>query len=261
MGAIVGKPLLVMGATEASVTARLTPKSGVDYTDGFVFLDCDQIAAFAAAISNNSKIDRTATAVYLDAGDVHRKVSVGDTVAISINNASCPSMLIGFNTDTLADASAYSYETATGKCGMTFNTVTVVENGTVAMNSSATNEGGWAASLMRSTTMAAFLETIPSEWRAILKARSLPNIEGASPTTDILALLSESDVKGKNGYAYYASGGSLRKTNSSGTYATTWWLRDANTDNSTIFRYVDTIGSIGNYSANRIAGTAPSFAV
>lgn len=260
MGVIVGKPLLVMTTTEAAVTASLTPKAGVTYTDGFGFLECDQIAAFAAAISNNPEINRTTTVVYLDTRGVHRKLSVRDTVGIKINNASHYGMLIGFNTDILSDASAYGYETATGKCGMTFGVMTVVKNGAAAMNSTSTNEGGWAASLMRNTTMAAFLETIPSEWRAVLKARSLPNNKGTSPTTDILALLSESDV-GSNGYAYYASGGSLIKTDSAGSYDADWWLRDAVTAYSTAFRSVGAGGSIMDYGADYKRGTSPSFAV
>ena len=58
--------------------ASLTAQSGVNYTNGLNGLEADVISLFSAAISNNSDITNETSVIYLDNGDIHRKVSIGD---------------------------------------------------------------------------------------------------------------------------------------------------------------------------------------
>jgi hypothetical protein len=239
--------------------ASLTPQFGVTYTDGLSSLRPAVLSLMSAAISNNSAISRTTSVVYLDFGSDGRKLTIGDTMSFSINNTTVQARLISFNTDTLADAAAYGSETATGKCGMTFDTVTTVS--TAPMNNSPTNAGGWNASLMRTSTMATLLGTIPPAWKAALKARSLTsktNTNANQQTTDTLAIHNQSDV-GSSGYNWYAAGNSKIKNNASGSVEG-WWLRDAVSDPTTNFYIVNASGSIATTFASFSRDVVPSFA-
>lgn len=239
--------------------ANTNPTAGVAYTNGLAGVTADLMALYAEAISNNSAISRTTSVVYLDFGSDSRKLTIGDTMSFSINNSTVQARLISFNTDTLADAAAYGSETATGKCGMTFDTVTTVSS--APMNNSNTSSGGWSASLMRTSTMATLLGTIPPAWKAALKARSLTsktNTNANQQTTDTLAIHNQSDV-GPSGYNWYAAGNSKIKNNASGS-AVSWWLRDAVFDTTKDFYRVDTGGSVGRGGAIPTYGVVPCFA-
>ena len=100
-------------------TASLTAQNGVSYTNGLNGLEADVISLFSSAISNNSDITNETSVVYLDNGDMHRKVSVGDKVTLSLNGTNYAFDVIGFNHDTLTDTTAYGASTETGKAGMT----------------------------------------------------------------------------------------------------------------------------------------------
>lgn len=239
--------------------ANTSATAGVAYTNGLAGVTADLMALYAEAISNNSAISRTTSVVYLDFGSDGRKLTIGDTMSFPINNTTVQARLISFNTDTLADAAAYGSKTATGKCGMTFDTVTSVS--TDKMNSSDTNRGGWSASLMRTSTMATLLGTIPPAWKAALKARSLTSKDNGNTdqqTTDTLAIHSRNDVS-SSGYNWYAAGNSKIKNNASGS-AVIWWLRDAVFDYTESFYSVGTRGSISNSSAIYSRGVVPGFA-
>lgn len=241
--------------------ANTSATAGVAYTNGLDGVTADLMALYAEAISNNSAISRTTSVVYLDFASNSRKLTIGDTMSFPINNTTVQARLISFNTDTLADAAAYGSETATGKCGMTFDTVTTVSS--APMNNKNTSSGGWKDSLMRTSTMATLLSTIPPAWKAALKARSLTsktNTNANQQTTDTLAIHNQSDV-GSGGYNWYAAGNSRIKNNASGS-AVRWWLRDAVFDSTMYFYYVLTGGSINytNGSASTSNGVVPGFA-
>ena len=239
--------------------ANTSATAGVTYANGLAGVTPDLMALYAEAISNNSAISRTTSVVYLDFGSDSRKLTIGDTMSFSINNTTVQARLISFNTDTLADAAAYGGETATGKCGMTFDTVTTVSS--APMNNSNTSDGGWNASLMRTSTMTTLLNTIPSAWKAALKARSLvskTNTNTNQQTTDTLAIHSQNDV-GTSGYNWYAAGNSKIKNNASGS-AVRWWLRDAVFDYTSLFYIVNTSGSINYTYASASFGVVPGFA-
>lgn len=236
--------------------ANTSATAGVAYTNGLAGVTADLMALYAEAISNNGAISRTTSVAYLDFGSDSRKLTIGDTMSFPINNTTVQARLISFNTDDLADTSAYGEETATGKCGMTFDTVTIVTS--AQMNTGNTNVGGWEASRMRSTTMPELLASIPEAWRDVLMTRSLTNNKGTTPTEDILSLHSQNDI-GSSGYNWYAAGNSKVKNNASGS-AVVWWLRDAHTGNSTDFLIVASSGSVDNNYASSSYGVVPGFA-
>lgn len=239
--------------------AKTSATAGVAYTNGLAGVTADLMALYAEAISNNSAISRTTSVVYIDFGSNSRKLTIGDTMSFHINNTTVQARLISFNTDTLADAAAYGSKTATGKCGMTFDTVTTVSN--AKMNNGNTSTGGWNSSLMRTSTMATLLGTIPPAWKAALKARRLTSKDNGNKdqqTTDTLAIHNRNDV-GSSGYNWYAAGNSKIKNNASGS-AVSWWLRDARFDYTTDFYCVFPGGGIDYYQASSSRGVVPGFA-
>ena len=98
---------LSMPVLKAKVpTASLTAQSGVSYTNGINGLEADVISLFSAAISNNSDITNETSVIYLDNGDIHRKVSIGDQVTLSLNGTNYAFDVIGVNHDTLTTSTA-----------------------------------------------------------------------------------------------------------------------------------------------------------
>lgn len=71
------------------------------------------------------------------------------------------------------------------------------------MNSSNTNEGGWGASRMRSTTVPSYLTLLPAELQATngIKAVNKVNNKGANPTSDRLWPGSEYEILGVTSYS------------------------------------------------------------
>ena len=227
---------LSMPALKPKGPASLTAQSGVSYTNGLNGLEADVISLFSGAISNNSDIKNETSVIYLDNGDIHRKVSVGDQVTLSLNGTNYAFDIIGFNHDTLTDTAAYGEETATGKAGITFQMHDLFAT-TYQMNSSNTTNGGWKNSVMRNSTMATMKGYLPDDWESIIKPVNKDScIGGTSSGTETVSdncfLLSEIEIFGSTTYsvsgegtqyAYYKAGNSKAK-NKSGT-ATSWWER------------------------------------
>ena len=218
-------------------TASLTAQSGVSYTNGLNGLEADVISLFSAAISNNSDITNETSVVYLDKGDIHRKVSVGDQVTLSLNGTNYAFDVIGFNHDTLTDTTAYGEETATGKAGITFQMHDLFAT-IYVMNSSNTNRGGWNNSAMRTSTMAIMKGYLPDDWKAIIKPVNKASgtgggsSSGTKTVSDSCFLLAEIEIFGSttysvsgegSQYAYYKAGNSKIKHRSGP--ASSWWER------------------------------------
>ena len=218
--------------------ASLTAQSGVSYTNGLNGLEADVISLFSAAISNNSDITNETSVIYLDNGDIHRKVSIGDQVTLSLNGTNYAFDIIGFNHDTLTDTAAYGKETATGKAGITFQMHDLFETG-YNMNSSNTNSGGWKGSAMRTSTMKTIKGYMPAAWQTAIKPVNKASglgggsSSGTETVSDSCFLLSEIEVFGSTTYsvsgegtqyAYYKAGNSKVK-NMTDNYAYHWWER------------------------------------
>ena len=253
-------------------TASLTAQSGVSYTNGVNGLEADVISLFSAAISNNSAITNTTSTVYIDFGNVHRKVSVGDQVTLSLNGTNYAFDIIGFNHDTLTDTAAYGEETATGKAGMTLQMHDLFA--TVYVMNSSTNTGGWKKSNMRTSTMSIMKDYLPDDWEAIIKPVNKASgtgggsSSGTETVSDNCFLLSEVEIFGSikyavagegTQYAYYKAGNSKVKDKSGSAFD--WWERSPGSGDNESFCKVASNGSAsGDYTGFR-KGVAFGFCV
>lgn len=253
--------------------ASLTPQSGVTYTNGLNGLEADVISMFSAAISNNSDITKETSVVYFDKGDIHRKVSVGDQVTLSLNGTNYAFDIIGFNHDTLTDTAAYGEETATGKAGITLQMHDLFAT-TYVMNSSSTNSGGWASSAMRTSTMATMKGYLPDDWESIIKPVNKASgtgggsSSGTQTVSDTCFLLAEIEIFGSTTYsvsgegtqyAYYKAGNS--KVKKQGGSANNWWVRSPVSGNDNMVCMVDNYGAASRNNATESRGVAFGFCV
>ena len=218
-------------------TASLTAQSGVSYTSGLSGVAASDVTLFAEAISNNSSITNATSTVYIDFGSVHRKVSVGDQVTLSLNGKNYAFDVIGFNHDTLTTSTAYGATTKTGKAGITFQMHDCFDT-SYPMNRSGTNSGGWKSSAMRTSTMATMKGYLPSAWQAAIKSVNKVSgtgggsSSGTETVSDSCFLLAEIELFGSakysvpgegTQYAYYKAGNSKVKNKGGSAYY--WWER------------------------------------
>lgn len=254
------------------LSASTSATSGVTYTSGISSITQADLNRYAKAISNNSAITSATSTVYIDDGDNHYKISVGDTVAISVSGASYSFRIIGFNHDDLNSSTAYGTATATGKAGFSFQMVDCLAT-TYAMNSSNTNSGGWGSCALRTTLQGTIKNTIAAAWTEIMKKVNKKTSAGSASTTinttaDDLFLLSEIEIFGSvtysvSGegaqYAYYKAGNSKVK-NVSGS-ADNWWERSPYASSSTYFCLVYSNGNANASYASYSGGVAFGFCV
>ena len=237
-------------------SASLTPKPGVMYTNGLSGLGPAVLSLMSAIISNNSDITDTTTTVYVDYGDIHRKIDVGSQVTLSLNGTNYAFDIIGFNHDTLTTAAAYGANTATGKAGITFQMHDLFA-AIYPMNSTNTNSGGWKSSDMRTSTMATMKGYLPAAWQTVIKPVNKASglgggsSSGTETVSDSCFLLAEIEVFGSTTYsvsgegtqyAYYKAGNSKVKsmTNNSAYH---WWERSPYSGNGNSFCFVTVSGA------------------
>lgn len=254
-------------------TASLTAQSGISYTNGLNGLEADVISMFSSAISNNSDITNETSVIYLDNGDIHRKVSIGDQVTLSLNGTNYAFDIIGFNHDTFTDAMAYGEETATGKAGITFQMHDLFAT-YYPMNSSNTNSGGWKNSAMRTSTMATMKGYMPAAWQAAIKPVNKASgtgdgsTSGTETVSDSCFLLAEIEMFGSTTYsvsgegtqyAYYKAGNSKVK-NMSGS-ASHWYERSPRSGYTQDFCMVSKYGDASASNGTLRPGIAFGFCV
>lgn len=254
-------------------TASLTAQSGVSYTNGLNGLEADVISLFSAAISNNSDITNETSVVYLDYGNIHRKVSIGDHITLTLNGTNYVFDIIGFNHDALTTATAYGTPTVTGKAGITFQMHDLFAT-TYQMNSSSTSSGGWKSSAMRTSTMKTMKGYLPAAWQTAIKPVNKASgtgggsSRGTETVSDSCFLLAEIEIFGSRTssvsgegtqYAYYKAGNS--KAKKKGGSAAAWWERSPQSGDRYYFRRVYNDGSAGGYTADGSFGVAFSFCV
>ena len=253
--------------------ASLTPQSGVSYTNGLNGLEADVISLFSAAISNNSDITNETSVIYLDNGDIHRKVSIGDQVTLSLNGTNYAFDVIGFNHDTLTTSTAYGATTKTGNAGITLQMHDLFAT-TYQMNSSETNSGGWKSSAMRTSTMATMKGYMPAAWQAAIKPVNKASglgggsSSGTETVSDSCFLLAEIEIFGSTKYsvsgegtqyAYYKEGNSARKNKGGSAYS--WWERSPYSGFSRNVCIVDSVGKKYVNDASYSRGVAFAFCV
>lgn len=246
--------------------------SGVTYTNGLGSITQAKLSAYAKAISDNSAITNETSSVYIDDGASHIKLSVGDTVSVSISGTSYDIVIIGFNHDELASATAYGGTTATGKAGISFQLKDCLST-TYQMNSSNTNSGGWTNCALRTTLNNTIKGQLPSAWQGIIKKVKKKASAGSQSSTiniteDDLFNLAEVEIFGSttysaagegNQYAWYKAGNSkIKKLNGSAHY---WWERSPYVSYSTAFCRVNSNGGASNINAGSSYGVAFGFCV
>ena len=264
----------VMYFRVAKPVASLAPASGVTYTDGLAGIAPSDVTLFAEAISNNSSITNTTSTVYIDFGDVHRKVNVGNKVTISLNGTDYAFDVIGFNHDTLTTPTAYGAATATGKAGITFQMHDLFAT-RYPMNSSATNSGSWKSSAMRTSTMATMKGYMSAAWQTAIKPVNKVSVSGSGSTflaetvSDNCFLLAEIEIFGSTKYsvpggegtqyAYYRAGSSkVKKRDGS---ASSWWERSPASGSSNFFCAASSNGTATYEFANTNYSVSFAFCV
>ena len=253
------------------LSASTSATSGVTYISGISGITQADLNRYAKAISNNSAITNETSTVYIDDGDNHYKISVGDTVTISVSGASYSVCIIGFNHDDLTNSTAYGTATATGKAGFSFQMVDCLAT-IYTMNSSNTNSGGWDSCALCTTLQSTIKNTIAAAWTGIMKNVNKKTSAGSqsktiNTTSDDLFLLSEIEIFGSttnsapgegSQYAYYKAGNSKIKTVNGS--ANSWWERSPYVNNTLSFCFVFN-GDASASDASRSWGVAFGFCV
>ena len=207
---------------------------------------------------------------------------VGDTKEIDMGDFGIHTVRISNTTP--CDGTLAS-ETA---CGFVLEFADVItdsnENGH-AMNSTATNIGGWPASEMRAYVNTDIYNALPEGLRNAIIDTTVVSGHGSEDSnnftsTDKLYLLSTKEVwnggKGKDTAEaetrqldYYANNGVTTENFISSTIkykfntsSSSWWLRSASNENSVSFFIVPMMGAIPfPPSANTINGVSPAFRI
>lgn len=266
MSKIIGSTLYAPAGKAPTASARLTPKSGVTYTDGLPS-DWNIMKEIAKAISETSDSinANTAGSVYVNNGNTWAyKITPGNT--ININDLLYAVM--GFNNFALTNQGNYGGTHTTA--GLTFGTVDCV--GKYPMNSSNTNSGGWGQCEMRPTIMPSPQSGMPDTLAQV----KVPYVDYNNQSTilysdDYMFLPAEKEVFGTRRYsptaeanaltqfAYYKNGGNKIKSLSGS--AVLWWLRSVLYNDSTYFCLVNASGGASGILASRIHGVAPCFCI
>ena len=222
--------------------------------------------------------------------------AVGDSKQITMNGKVSDGL-------TLSDYSAWVYiigfdhNAEREGTGITFQGFKATKNGTPVcltdsgynsnktsgtwfnMNNSATNSGGWQASLMRENVMPLIKASFPADLQAVIKASTIFTTQGegngaCTATEDDVFLLAEYEVFGTRTnastqeanylkqYAYYSAGNSkVKYLHNSVSTAANWWGRSPFSDTSNRFCVVADDGITNSNTSYRSRGVSPCFKV
>lgn len=224
-----------------------------------------ELSAYSKAISVDTAntYSNSIRSVAFSDGQV---LGVGDYLNISINSVSYRVDILGFHHDAVTDTTAYggTYAGITWQLHDCYGTK-------YAMNSTATNVGGWTSCLMRTSTIASLFGLLASGVSDVVVPVNKPTSAGnqssiINTTSDSLFLLSEIEVFGTRTYSlagegtrysYYAAGNSRIKTQ--GGSATSWVARSPTDEDSGDFCVVSLSGSFYKRDANASNGVAFAF--
>lgn len=208
-----------------------------------------------------------------ESGSADKYFSVGDEKTISLTTGEQVTLVIlGFDHDDL---------TGGGKAGISIGMKNLLAT-KYRMNATATNEGGWDESEMRTSTMATLLSQLPSDLQGVIKQVNKKATAGGASTSittsaDKLWLLAEVEVDGTTSAGYADEGEQYEywKTVKDGTVAadrikylsngsgsaSIWWLRSPSVSYSTSFRSFNSTGSVVSNYANVARGVSFGFCV
>ena len=199
-------------------------------------------------------------------GTYSSKYNIGDTKKIDLGSEGTVAMvLVAKDTDNLADGS--------GKAHMTWISEQLL-NTKHRMNASATTEGGWEASEMRTYVRGTIKPLIPSNVRSAIKEvtkisriyRSGSAVDNVTSTDDVwIPSRKEMNFDASyesNGVVYsdaFPDNASRIKKQPGASSAAAWWLRSAN--GASIFGSVNTDGSYDYGTAYGERGVAVGFCI
>lgn len=208
-----------------------------------------------------------------ESGSADKYFSVGDEKTISLTTGEQVTLVIlGFDHDDL---------TSGGKAGMSIGMKNLLAT-KYRMNATATNEGGWDESEMRTSTMATLLSQLPSDLQGVIKQVNKKATAGGASTSittsaDKLWLLAEVEVDGTTSAGYAGEGEQYEywKTVKDGTVAADrikylsngsgsaniWWLRSPYVSISAYFRSFHSSGYVSYDVANGARGVSFGFCV
>ena len=208
-----------------------------------------------------------------ESGSADKYFSVGDEKTISLTTGEQVTLVIlGFDHDDL---------TGGGKAGMSIGMKNLLAT-KYRMNATATNEGGWDESEMRTSTMATLLSQLPSDLQSVIKQvnkKATAGGESTSITTsaDKLWLFAEVEIDGTTSAGYADEGEQYEywKTVKDGTVAADrkkylsngsgsayyWWLRSPSVSISGSFRCIGSTGGVNASSAYSSYGVSFGFCV
>lgn len=274
MGKVIMSGIVPLLTAPRSVPkASLTATSGVTYTSGLDGIAISNLPLYAQAISNVEGVTNDTLDMYIDWGNVHRKISIANQLTIALNGVNYLFDVIGFNHDDLTDVNVYGKATKTGKAGLTLQMHDLFAT-TYVMNSSNTNSGGWKSSAMRTSTMPLMKGYLPAAWQTAIKQVDKKSgtgggsSSGTETVSDSCFLLAEIEIFGSNPYsvsgegtqyAYYKAGNSKVKNKGGSAYV--WWGRSPASNSNSYFCTVNINGSANDNSAGVSYGVAFAFCV
>ena len=281
----IGKGYFVSGANNDKHIYNLT----ISFPDTNEDQSIDQGASFACHVTVKDNYvpqpksfaeDTWETIAKNTSSDVY---NVGDTRQVLIGNKPYTVRIANKSTPAECNDSNFS-QTA---CGFVVEFVDIIEK--KAMNSTATNVGGWRDSEMRTYANGDFFNKLPEDLRNVIKATKVVSGHGSTTgetnftTTDKIYLLSAhevweagtSDQVSKYDTAYNQtrqldyyknlgvttdsySGAIKKNINGNDSY---WWLRAARSPSRYTFLLVTNDGSWVNYFAPISNGLAPAFRI
>lgn len=228
------------------------------------------ISAVSAEISANNMTSSQVAETY--------GWNLGDTTDITLSTGEVIQMqIIGFNHDDKSDGS--------GKAGITLQMVNCLAT-PYSMNNTETNMGGYATSVMKTSTLPMIKSLLPQEWVNIIKFVDKKSANGGGANysamrtlSEDLFLLSEIELTGsrqysidgeKEGVIYEYWKGKNRNdriknydTDADGIVDTTtvWWIRSSAEYETDRFCCITKIGEASNYPASRTRGVSFAFCV
>ena len=236
---------------------------------------------------------------YWAVGDTKSIVINGNVVGFGITNLTINVFILGFNHNASREGNNRIHfqigkigSTPVALCDNNYNSTGSSQG--FRMNTSNTNQGGWASSYMRNTVLGnsgtpssptanSLMAALPSALRAVMKAvtkytdntGNASNVQGnVTSTQDYLFLLAEFEVFGTRNwansyeqnyqvqYAYYQAGNSrIAYRHTSTASAVWWWLRSPRYTNGNNFLIVYADGTYSSFNAYYSGGVRPGFAV
>ena len=246
----------------------------------------NELSEIAHIISNTSTITSDLEEASVTVNGQLKTLKVGDMTKVDGKKV----RILGFNHDDLTNTGAYGKSTATGKAGISFEYVDLIDvsgtgtgKTTAPMNSTNTNSGGWEVCDLRSMLNGTVYNSlsIKDKIKAVNKkyiADSTSAIE--STCSDRLWLLSCGEIwntgydggntrgysKNTEGsqYKYYKLGTQVYSSDSDYTKkpkVSAWWLRSPRYDYSGSFCDVGSGGYCGSNNASRSLGITPGFSI